>query len=211
MMDIPINAKVICQDGECGKTICVLINPIRKVVTHIVVQEKGFVGIERLVPIDQILESRADQINLRCSQSEFSEFEFFKESHYIGGEEQLLDYQAEHYYCHPYITPAFSEDFEYKSLIEEIELIPPDELGIHRGAEVYATDGKIGRVDELLISPNDDKISHIILREGHLWGQKLVTIPISEIGRIETDLVYLKLNKQAIEKLPAIPVKRHFI
>jgi uncharacterized protein YrrD len=209
-MDIPINAKVECQNHECGKTTCVIINPISKVVTHIVVLEKGLIGIERLVPVEEILEAREDRIKLRCSQSKFSKFENFKEGHYIGGDEPFLDYQAEDYYYHPYITPFFDEDFGYEPLIEEIECIPPDELGIHRGAAVHATDGKVGQVDEFLISPEDDKISHIVLREGHLWGQKLVTIPVSQIDRIETDHVYLKLSKQAIGNLPVIPVKRHF-
>ena len=60
-MDIPINAKVFCQSDECGKTICVIINPIGKVITHIVEREKGFIGIERLFRVEEILESQADQ------------------------------------------------------------------------------------------------------------------------------------------------------
>jgi hypothetical protein len=35
-----------------------------------------------------------------------------------------------------------------------------------------------------------------------------VTIPISEIERIEENMVYLKLNKRDIGKLPAIPIRR---
>jgi hypothetical protein len=47
-----------------------------------------------------------------------------------------------------------------------------------------------------------------VLREGHLWGQKDVTIPVSQIERIEEDAVHLKLDKRSIEALPAIPVRR---
>jgi uncharacterized protein YrrD len=208
-MDIPINAKVKCQNQECGKIICVIINPISRLITHIVVQEKGFVGIERLIPVEKILESQTDQITLRCSLDEFSKFESFEETHYIGGDKQFLDYEAEHYYYFPFSTPDFGDAFAYGQWFEEIECIPHGELGIHRGAEVHATDGKVGQVNEFLISSKDDKISHLVLREGHLWGQKLVTIPVSEIDQIETDLVCLKLSKQDIEKLPVIPVKRH--
>ncbi len=210
-MDIPINAKVKCRNQECGKIICVIINPVSKLITHIVVQEKGLIGIERLIPVEEILESQTDQITLRCSLEEFSKFESFTETHFIGGEEQLLDYEAEHYYYFPFSTADFGDGFEYERWYEEVECIPHGELGIHRGAAVHATDGKVGQVDEFLISPTDDKISHLVLREGHLWGQKLVTIPVSEIDRMETDLVYLKLSKQEIEKLPVIPVKRHFL
>jgi hypothetical protein len=41
-----------------------------------------------------------------------------------------------------------------------------------------------------------------------LWGQKDVTIPVSEIERIKEDHVYLKLDKRSIEALPAIPKRR---
>jgi uncharacterized protein YrrD len=189
---------------------CVIINPISKLVTHIVVREKGFIAIERLVPVEEILESQEEKITLRCSLRDFSKFESFTESHYVNSEEQVLDYEAEQYYFHPYSSPNLDEGFENEPMFEEIECIPQDELAIHRGATVHATDGKVGQVDEFLIAPENDKISHLILREGHLWGQKLVTIPVSEIDKIETDTVYLKLSKQAIEKLPVIPVERHF-
>ena len=70
----------------------------------------------------------------------------------------------------------------------------------------------VGRVDEFLVDPeNDDHITHIVLREGHLWGQKDVTIPISDIERIKENTVYLKIDKRKIEALPTIPVRRKWL
>jgi hypothetical protein len=45
------------------------------------------------------------------------------------------------------------------------------------------------------------------MREGHLWGQKDVTIPVSQIDHYKDNTVYLKLNKQVIDKLSSIPVR----
>jgi len=89
-----------------------------------------------------------------------------------------------------------------------VEDIPYGELAIRRGAHVEAADGRIGRVDEFLVNPKNSNITHLVLREGHLWGQKDVTIPISEIDHIEEDVVYLKLDKHTIEHMPSIPIKR---
>lgn len=209
-MDIPIGVKVFCLRARSGRTTCVIVDPIRKAITHIVVQEKGLSGIERLVPVAEILESQPDRITLRWSQNGFAAFEPFIESRFIGGKDEFLEYKVEHYYFHPFLAPDFGEDTECEPLIEERERIPPDELGIHRGAQVRTTDGKIGVVDEFLISPVDDKISHLVLREGHLWGERHVTIPVSEIDHIGIDQVDLKLSKQAIGELPTIPVKRQY-
>jgi len=63
----------------------------------------------------------------------------------------------------------------------------------------------VGRVDEFLVNPANNRISHLVLREGHLWGKKDVTIPVNEIDRFEDNTVYLKLNKEEIENLPTIP------
>ena len=49
------------------------------------------------------------------------------------------------------------------------------------------------------------------MREGHLWGQKDVTIPVSELGKIESHHVQLKLSKAQIEALPAISVRRYYL
>jgi hypothetical protein len=59
-----------------------------------------------------------------------------------------------------------------------------------------------------LIDPGNDQITHLVMREGHLWGQKDVTIPVGQIDHYKGNTVYLKLNKRAIEALPAIPVRR---
>ena len=101
----------------------------------------------------------------------------------------------------PYYAPVAS----FMTL--EKEHIPADELAIRRGAGVEAVDGHVGRVDEFLINPSDDHISHLVLREGHLWGQKDVTIPMSQIDHFENNTVYLKLKKLEIEKLPGIPIR----
>jgi uncharacterized membrane protein len=50
----------------------------------------------------------------------------------------------------------------------------------------------------------------LVLREGHLWGDKVVTLPIAVIDYTEQENVYLKLDKQTIESLPAIPVKQSY-
>jgi hypothetical protein len=81
--------------------------------------------------------------------------------------------------------------------------IPPGELAMHQGARVEATDGHVGRVDEFLVD-SSEHITHLVLRDGHLWGQKEVIIPVSEIHHIEEDAVCLKIDRHTIESLPAV-------
>lgn len=44
-----------------------------------------------------------------------------------------------------------------------------------------------------------------------MWGKWEVTLPLSAVERVEGDTVYLKLDKNAIGQLPAIPLRRSYV
>ncbi len=81
---------------------------------------------------------------------------------------------------------------------------------MHRGARVEATDGYVGKVDEFVVNPENGHITHLVMREGHLWGKKDVIIPLSAMGETRGDTVFLKLDKAQIEALPTFPVHRRW-
>jgi sporulation protein YlmC with PRC-barrel domain len=85
--------------------------------------------------------------------------------------------------------------------------VPEGELAVRRGAHVEATDGHVGQVDEFLVDPESERVTHLVLQEGHLWGKKDVSIPVSEVERIADNTVHLKIDKRAIGALPAVPVR----
>jgi sporulation protein YlmC with PRC-barrel domain len=199
-MDIPVNAEVRCADGACGRSTYVIINPTTKQVTHLVVEEGGLASTPRLVPVEFIAESTPHSIRLRCTKEELAKMEPFLEVEYVQGAEPFFTYAAGEYMW-PYGVP------EAEMMFTEHKHVPQGELTMHRGARVEATDGHVGRVDEFLVDPQDEHITHLVLREGHLWGQKDVTIPASQIDHIEENTIYLKLDKHSIQALPAVPAR----
>ena len=76
------------------------------------------------------------------------------------------------------------------------------------GYKVEALDGHAGTVGELVTDPEHGKVTHFALEGGRWWGKKEVTLPVSAVERVAGDTVYLKLDRQAIGQLPAIPVRR---
>jgi hypothetical protein len=179
----------------------VIINPVTQKVTHIVVREKRFRHSDHLVCVDQVVETTPHLVRLHCTKEELAKMEPFVETHYI--QVKRPRYEDTPYRLWPLAVPEVT-----MILPVEHEHIPPGELAVHRGARVEATDGHVGRLDEFLLEPETGYITHLVLREGHLWGQKDVTIPVSGIDHIEEETVYLKLNKHAVESLPAVPVRR---
>jgi sporulation protein YlmC with PRC-barrel domain len=204
-MDIPVNAEVQCVDELAGHASAVILHPISRRVTHFVVSEKEFPHTERLVPVDLVIDTTPHNIRLRCTKEELLAMEPFVETEFIAGIEPYSAYSMEEYRLWPYVLP--DPDM---GIVVEHEQIPPGELAVRRGTRVEATDGHVGHVDEFLLDPTNMHITHLVLREGHLWGQKDVTIPVSEIDRIDKDVVHLKLDRHSVEKLPGIPVRRWY-
>jgi sporulation protein YlmC with PRC-barrel domain len=207
-INIPIDAGVGCVDGVCGVSTHIVINPISKKVTHLVVKQKEFPYIERMVPVEWITQTTSNLIQLDCTKEKFGHLELFIETEYVRLEPSDIPpsvpvpFTGRAAYW-PYSLP---ESERYVPV--EHERVPPGEFAIRRGARVEATDGHVGQVDEFLVNPKDEHITHLIMREGHLWGQKDVSIPLSAIDHIEENNVHLKLSKSEIEALPAIQIRR---
>jgi hypothetical protein len=65
----------------------------------------------------------------------------------------------------------------------------------------FRMDGYVGKVDEFVVNPENGHITHLVMPEGHLWGQKDVIIPLSAMGDTRQDTVFLKLDKHQVESL----------
>jgi sporulation protein YlmC with PRC-barrel domain len=208
-MEIPLNAQVECTDGVCGRSVFVLINPVIEQLTHLVVGDDSLPQTEYIVPIDLVSVTIAGTIQLRCSKAELEKMDPFIPTRFI--KEKLLNYSwfsvygMETSYYWPYVTP---EKTVYQSVEERPN--PVKEIAVGRGTRVEATDGYVGKVDEFVVNPENGHITHLVMREGHLWGQKDVIIPLSAMRDNRQDTVFLKLDKHQIESLPTFPLHRRW-
>ncbi len=202
-MEIPLSADVRCGGSSCGSAAAIVMNPVTDQVTHVVVKEKHASHTQRLVPIGLVLDTTPKYIELRCSPAELTGMDAFIETEFIKTEVPHYGTDAV-VYNWPFVVPQT----ETKLVSVQHERIPPGELTIHRGAPVRGTDGRVGKVDEFLVDPTDSHITHLVLREGHLWGQKDVSIPVSEIDRVHEGVVELRLSKGQVEALPSTPIQR---
>jgi len=214
-MQIPLNAQVECTDGVCGRSEYVLINPVDDHVANLVVKEDSSPNTEYIVPVEYVTETIADMIRLSCSKAELEKMAPFINTKFIQEKipERYSRYGGGMYgfgslYYMPYTTPDITV---YET--EKIQQIPPGELTVQRGTTVEATDGYVGKVDEFVVHPVTGHITHLVMREGHLWGKKDVIIPISALkpmGDTYEDTVFLNLNKHQIESLPTFPLHRRW-
>ena len=54
-----------------------------------------------------------------------------------------------------------------------------------------------------LVSPGDDRVTHVLLQQGHLWGRKKVAIPIGAVTGVDAG-IRLNLTKEQVGELPPV-------
>jgi sporulation protein YlmC with PRC-barrel domain len=205
-VDIPTNnVYVICTDGPFGYLDSITLNPVTYEITHLVVQEDTFLGLKRLVPVDEITQSTFRYLLLRCTRSELAEFDAFTDVEFAPVEDpydyayELPDLEERALYSWPYATS------EPGYVPMEHPHIPANELVIRGNAQVFATDGKVGFLDEFIIESDNHKITDLVIRVGSFWGYKDIAIPLTQVDQIKEDSVHLKLSETMIDALPVLP------
>jgi len=148
------------------------------------------------------------------------------ETQFLPGAEEHWGYRQEHVVSWPYYPLAagrgmglgmaigtgaggmggagLADPIDGPSLVSH-DRVPFGEVEIRRGEPVHAVDGDIGKVRGLLLDPADHHVTHFLLDEGHLWGRKLLAIPIGVVAGVE-DGVTLKITKDEVRDLPQVEV-----
>ena len=203
MTNIPINTQVECTDGSCGKSTQVILNPVNHKVTHLVIEDRHLSDSHtRLVPVGQVASVTQDKITLNCTKAEVEKMPSFIVTNFVQESPSGKAYQTLDSYTYAYVI----NDTGYDEFQEEN--IPDGELALYPGMHIKSDDDKVGKLDELVLDPERGDITHLIMREGHLWGKKVVAIPVSQVEFCDGDNIYLKLDKTAVKALPAVAVKK---
>lgn len=82
------------------------------------------------------------------------------------------------------------------------ENIPSEDFALREGARVLSSDEKhLGNVDQIIIDPDDDRITHLVISRGLLLKERKV-IPIDWVYNADADNVYLTMKSDFMQHLP---------
>ena len=82
--ELTIGAEARCTDGPCGDVSRVVVDPVARAVTHLVVEPKHRHGLGRLVPLD-LVDVVAGEVRLRCTLAEFNTLDLGEETQFLPG------------------------------------------------------------------------------------------------------------------------------
>jgi len=188
--EFKIGAQAYGTDGVCGEVSRMIIDPATRAITHLVVDPKQRHEPARLVPVD-LVDTTTGEIRLRCTTAEFGKLEAADDLEQVQGVGAGVPVETG--------GPPMGVSRPARVVVEDV--VPVGEAEVRRGDPVHALDGEIGRVEGFVVDPDDRRVTHVLLAEGHFWGRKEITIPISAVARVD-DGIRLSITKQQVEELP---------
>ncbi len=201
MITLVIGSDARGTDGLRGEVMCVVVDPAARTVTHLVVEPEGRRGLARLVPLDMV-DATTGEVRLRCTEAEFKNLD--------PAEETLAEFVPGYPVPVQVLAPGWRdaggpavEGGTIPRIPEQetIDIVPPGEVEERRGDHVHATDGDIGQLHALRIDPRNGQVTHVLLKEGHLWARKEVAIPFDKVAGFD-DGIRLNITKQQVQDLP---------
>ena len=99
--EFTIGSEVSCSDGPCGELRRVVIDPIARALTHLVVEPKHGREKGRLVPI-RLATPTTDGINLACTRAEFEKLDEAEETQFVPAGSGVLGYSQDQMLSWPY-------------------------------------------------------------------------------------------------------------
>lgn len=211
--EFAIGAKASASDGVCGEVSRLIMDPVALTVTHLVIEPKHRPDSGRLVPV-HLVDTTTGQIRLRCTTAEFDKLDPAEETELAEG----LDYgggygQAEAVQSYGGMGGGMGGigasgmgigmGVGYGTPVVLHDVVPLGETDVQRGDSVHALDGEIGKVQGFVVDPGDNHVTHVLLQEGHLWGRKEVSIPISAVIGVDAG-IRLNITKKQVEDLPPV-------
>ena len=215
-MRLDLGSSVHCTDAAFGELADVVVDPIARRVTHLVVAPHGHHERARLVPIDRARPTE-DGLALDYSIADVEALEPLQESAYMrAGERVVADPDWDVGTEDVLALPVYQELNGMGSAIDPdphvmvtYDRIPKLEVEIRRSSAVYSTDGHhLGHVEGFLIGSGE--MADIVLERGHLWGRREVVIPAASVERVENDKITLSLTKDQVGELDVRHVHRWF-
>jgi sporulation protein YlmC with PRC-barrel domain len=216
MVRLNLGRAIGCSDGPFGELADVVIDPVKRTVTHLVVKPHHHPGLARLIPVDLVDTDAGDeQITLRCTGEEAAACTTVGESGTLSMDglsrsDPDWDIGIQDVLAVPSYSPSElgAAPMGFDAPIEVMyDRVPKGEVEIRRDSPVVsADDHHLGDVEAFLT--DGGAITHIVLRHGHLFGRREVTIPMSAVAKVETDAVTLNLSKGEVGSLPSVHVRR---
>lgn len=214
-MKIQYGMDVLTYDGKkVGTVDQIVVNPTDENVTDIVVQKGLLFKSDRTIPVDEINNTTAGEIQLKSSTDlrSFPEFnaDFFVPAlrddliaTYAPGTTPDATVPTAPLLYYPPISNMRRRPLDPRDEVkQQYGELPPDAVRIQDGADIVSHDNrKVGNV-EAVFADDLGQITHMMISKGTVFTEEKV-LPISWVEVVNPHTVRLQVRTSLVEALPA--------
>jgi uncharacterized protein YrrD len=198
------------QGSQLGTLNRVILDPNTREVTHIVIERRFLSTEHKLVDMDKVNTAIEDRITLLPPEERFDEFTDFEEAQYVNldateypeGNVNSSFWVPPMNYAWWRVTPHISHPGAPVYKVDTRDTLPEGTVALMKGAKVLSREEKhVGDIEELIVEPEDDRVTHFVIREGLLFKERKL-VPVTWIAKIEEKEIHLSVNSGTLERLP---------
>jgi uncharacterized protein YrrD len=190
-------AQVVTASGTTLGTVeGVIIDPLTKAVTHIVIRKGRILAQDKLIAYSLIDSATEDRITLREKSGDLEALPSFEVNHYVplAPEDIGIDYTTG--LAHPLFgyPPVVWDSYSTRN-------IPNNTVALRKGARVISSDDKyMGDVEQVFTDPKGTQATHFVISKGLLLKERKL-IPTTWVIDIAEDEVQLAVSGNLLERL----------
>ena len=214
-MHIAEGMTVDLTDGKGGYVAAVVLEPIARRVSHLVVNSGAVFPGPRLVPAERIVSCTSGRMQLSLRQEELGrchpvqQIDVFPgwpqpgsgwEVGIIRGRAWPVYDSISQFGAGPGVTSRSSDGpMAIRGTTWIYDCIPAGHVELRRKSPVVGRDYRfVGHLGGLVVDPSL-RVTQLVLEKGHLWRHRGPTVPIGEVQRFKTDLVRLGLTRAQVD------------
>ena len=210
-MHLRLDSHVQTTDGLSGTLADVVLDPVKRAVTHVVVRAGDPDPAARLVPLQLVGGGEAGgALSLTCTAAQFAQLESIQGYAYLPVDERPApdsewDVGVEDVVMMPSYQGAdlgvYTAEID-PNVGVTYDRVPKGEVEIRRASVVASSDEhELGAVGAVVVE--DGRITHVVVEHGHLWWHRVVSVPIASVATLETNAIGLALTKGEFGRLPS--------
>ena len=194
MLNLPLAAPVYAGKTLVGRVEHVIVDPSHGRATWLVVRENALPNTLRLVAEKFVAATGADGVHLSCDAAKLAAMR----------EYVLTEYYPPSFFLHLAADEQCKLPLAPSGWTVERPATPAGSVALAGHETVWATDGKVGRLDGVHVEAHTGRVIELLLRQGHLWGAREVAIPAGLVAAYEDGIVRLAVDTAAIGALPSV-------
>lgn len=228
MLDtIQLGAHVENENGEqFGSVKNLIIEQFTNEVTHLVVEKSIlFNTTQKVLPANavQAITDEGKRVHINLTKSQYEHLDDFETREYVqvqhGHGAHLAESQTLHMGDSSYLYPVAGSGVLMPGLDRVAPMnigtgaadsaytlktnIPDNSLVLKAGADVEATDGRIGKIKKVKLDPTSHKIAGFVIEEGGFFDEDYA-VPLELVESITDNLVRLNVAKENLPTPTAI-------